>query len=291
MNLKFLLVDLFNKINTRLNAFIRLNMIVIPSLMQHNNPIIRKFIIYRWIHLNIIYLNPIRAFIKSPITMIIRVYIYRVYPKVQNPSKVSFPDNTEIVFINLEHRKDRLASILKQLDKIEISRFKRFEAHKRDWGMEGCTLSHLAVLDEFNSDSNSLLMVLEDDAVFHAESEVIKMLIDAFLIDERLDILCLGFNENNRIIYNSIFDITTDTQTLSCYIVKPYMIDKLRKNFSLAYSLQVNRIDEQFGSAIDVVWKQLQGKYVFAIPKYHVVTQYASISDNGFIPKFVDYGT
>lgn len=282
---------LMNRIKIRIRAFVRLNYIVFPSILKHKHPIIRKYVIYRWIQLNLVYLNPFKK-ITSLIFVRFKLRFSRQFQVCKKEISLDryFPYSMKIVVINLHHRKDRLNSITNQLQKIGIHKWQRFEAIKRDYGMEGCTLSHIMVIEEFNQESHDYLMVIEDDAIFNQDFNTIKNLVDSFLVDEKLDVLCLGFNAFNKVYYNDIFDITTDTQTTSCYIIKPKVRSEFIKVFNLAYLLQCNRLDDQFGSAIDVVWKMLQLKYNFVIPKSHIVTQMPSISDSGITPHFVDYG-
>jgi GR25 family glycosyltransferase involved in LPS biosynthesis len=208
--------------------------------------------------------------------------------RVQND--FTFPDNTSISFINLDCRKDRLESITNQFTKLGLKDYTRISGINKKNGMEGVTLSHIRALTSEENRYSDLIMVCEDDAIFHTNYKNLIQIINSFAFDDKLDILCLGYNEKNRFRYNELFDITTDTQTTVCYVVKQDVKDRLVWLFELAYQLQINNIDDQIGSALDVVWKRLQKRYAFAIPKTHIVTQLPSISDSGSTPHFVNHG-
>ena len=51
------------------------------------------------------------------------------------------------IFINLEHRKDRLEHVLVELKKININAPERFNAIKTANGAVGCSMSHIKCLE------------------------------------------------------------------------------------------------------------------------------------------------
>ena len=70
-----------------------------------------------------------------------------------------------VVFINLEKRKDRLAEISKEMDKMQIQAT-RFNAVEKNTGIVGCGLSHLAVLKLAKDNNWPHVLILEDDFTF-----------------------------------------------------------------------------------------------------------------------------
>ncbi|MGX5089122.1 glycosyl hydrolase family 25 [Enterobacter sp. UPMP2052] len=78
----------------------------------------------------------------------------------------------KIVFINLEQRPDRLASIMAELQKMNAPSEKilRFNAIKEKNGALGCAKSHLNVLIMAQINGWNNVLILEDDMVFEKDS-------------------------------------------------------------------------------------------------------------------------
>lgn len=66
----------------------------------------------------------------------------------------------KIYCINLYERPNRWKQVQKEAKKLKLP-IKRFSAFKRDWGHEGCKLSHLTLLDAIKHEG--IFMVIEDD--------------------------------------------------------------------------------------------------------------------------------
>jgi glycosyl transferase family 25 len=113
-------------------------------------------------------------------------------------------------------------------------------------------------------------------------------LLESFLKDSNLDVLCLGFNHSNQFYNNEYFFLTSDTKTTSCYVLKPHMQEVILKNFELSVQLLESNIDKIYRPAIDKVWKELQKDYNFVIPKVRFAIQIESFSD--IENKITDYG-
>lgn len=280
--------NILKKMLLRLKQFINLNKLFFYSYRKHKEKEIKKYLFFRYRLLTYVLLNP---FWKVTDRYFLRFRVFfKKASKFVKTDDVRFPNNTTIYFINLSHRQDRLFSIMTELSRMEITNFKRFEAIKRTPGMMGCTLSHIETLVQSKDSNKPLVMILEDDAIFNVSRRELDKLINEFYNDPKLDVLCLGFNSLNNVSYNDFFDISNNIQTASCYIIKEKFISEVIEVFNLAYILQLNNVDELFGSALDVVWKRLQRKLIFVTPKFHVVTQIPSISDTGLHPHFVNHG-
>ena len=195
------------------------------------------------------------------------------------PIIVDVEDYLDVYYINLNHRLDRKNMIIKEFDNIGLSKYTRLDAISRHNGALGCALSHKELLKTFDEKDGKLLMVCEDDVSFTGSNEKFRLLLSKFKNDPNLDVLCLGFNHFNEFSYDYNFYLTSDTQTMSCYIIKPYMKDILIKNFELSIQLLEQGIDKLYKPAIDQVWKLLQTKYNFVIPKDRFAIQRESFSD------------
>ena len=72
----------------------------------------------------------------------------------------------QVVYINLDHRKDRREQIEKELLKIPCQNIQRFSAIKHAYGDLGCSKSHIEVLKLAIQSGWKNVLVLEDDMVF-----------------------------------------------------------------------------------------------------------------------------
>ena len=66
------------------------------------------------------------------------------------------------LFINLEHRTDRLAHVISELNKMNIPG-SRFNAIKTTDGAVGCTLSHIKCLEMAIEAKAPYIFICEDD--------------------------------------------------------------------------------------------------------------------------------
>lgn len=216
---------------------------------------------------------------------------------------MSIFNQLEIHYINLEHRRDRKKEIEFELDRLEISNFNRFEGIRKNPGILGCSLSHLKIYEQ--SSRLKPLMVIEDDCQFLLEKSEIEDLINLFL-KSKADVFCLAFNiaESSfksflrRIRYNLLrpnlwplifgkLKRGAKIQTMSCYILKPHMIEILI-NLSEKCVEDLANGKPAHESAIDQAWKKLQKKHVFVIPHLRAAKQRGSFSDIELAHK--DYG-
>ena len=72
----------------------------------------------------------------------------------------------------------------------------------------------------FDEKQEKQLMICEDDVSFIRSLDKTEVLLENSINDDNLDVHCLGFNNLNQYPYNDYFNLTSDAQTLSCYIVK-----------------------------------------------------------------------
>lgn len=186
--------------------------------------------------------------------------------------------NLDIIYINISSRTDRNLSVRSELSKLEDFDYSRFDAIKNENGALGCALSHLNVLKSWSSNSDSLLMVCEDDIELRISNKEFKLLLDNFQNDSFMDVLCLGFNHFNGVNYKQDFVLSSNIQTTSCYILKPHMRDVLIKVFSDSVEMLEHGVDSRF-AALDIVWKLIQSKYNFFVTRQRFVIQKPFYSD------------
>jgi len=214
------------------------------------------------------------------LTLLLRWYLFpnRI---ITNPLVVSNKeglDCCDIVYINLEHRQDRRNQIETEFQTLGISQATRFDAIKDIPGALGCARSHLAVLSKWNSKEDRLLMVCEDDAQFLADRKTLDAFICEFQKNDKMDILCIGYRAKNGIKVNAKFILTSNTQTTSCYVIKPYMRNILLANFSSSVT-RLKQGESEPTASIDQVWKELQSTYHFVVPSIRLLIQRESYSD------------
>lgn len=204
--------------------------------------------------------------------------------------------------INLESRQDRLNAIQAEFNKLTMT----FTCLKATEGnpVLGCIDSHCRCLEQFiNEPIKEAIFICEDDAQFNVDKNTLNKHINDFL-DSDADAFCLGFYASNAKPWSNLFYRSNDIQTRVAYIVKPKLAKELLHIWRKLYSLIVSNPEPDNwykklynnlpikNKAKDIyrgdqIWKLLQQKYCFIIPKFHMVIQRPSFSN--IENKFVDY--
>jgi hypothetical protein len=193
----------------------------------------------------------------------------------------------EVRYINLNHREDRKSQIEEELGKLGVTVFGRVEASYRRNGSLGCAESH-AKATSSPPDFGKMLMVCEDDVMFLADRDEIDRHLNAFANDSGIDVLCLGYNiADCPVKVSTHLSITGDTQTASCYVVKPSCLASIHQNLLESVSnLEKGKSPGRFAN--DIYWKRLQRKQlVFSVSNVRLVVQRPSFSD--ILRRGVDY--
>lgn len=192
-----------------------------------------------------------------------------------------------ILYINLEHRKDRLQHIINEIKKInpEMSKAHRINAiYKKDNGALGCSLSHIQALQFFMSNPSwNTCMILEDDFTFTSSNsnEINTDLNSFFSLVKDFDILLLGTGVTNYECEDtdlSSIKRVLSSQTTSGYIVSRKYVFTLLANYLKGSNLMKKEgFKEEY--CLDQYWKQLMplGKW-FTLDK-KIGFQYNSYSD------------
>jgi glycosyl transferase family 25 len=136
------------------------------------------------------------------------------------------------LFINLEHRTDRLQHSKREFQKLGI-RTERVNAVRTKTGAIGCTLSHIRCLEMAKKRDYEYVFICEDDICF-TNPELLKSNMELFARNNTFhwDVLIIG--GNNVPPYDIITDYYAriyNCQTTTGYIVKKHYYDTLLVNF------------------------------------------------------------
>jgi glycosyl transferase family 25 len=165
-----------------------------------------------------------------------------------------------VIYINLEHRKDRNESVLKELSKINISNLQRFNAVKTENGAIGCSLSHIKCLEIAIKNDYQYIMICEDDIEI-LNPELFTENINKFL-NSKLNWDVVLIAGNNMVPYNFVTDYCIkiyNCLTTTGYIVKNNYFSTLLNNYKEGVR---NLMKDQANSSfkIDKHWQILQNR-------------------------------
>jgi GR25 family glycosyltransferase involved in LPS biosynthesis len=164
------------------------------------------------------------------------------------------------IYINLEYRKDRNNSVLKELSKIQIVHPERFNAIKMSNGAIGCSLSHIKCLENAIKNNYEYIMICEDDIEIVNPSLFVEN-VNKFLNSTiSWDVVLIA--GNNMVPYNFVTDYCIkiyNCLTTTGYIVRNAYFQTLLNNYKEGVT---NLIKDQSNSAyrIDKHWQILQKK-------------------------------
>jgi glycosyl transferase family 25 len=184
------------------------------------------------------------------------------------------------LFINLDHRKDRLEHVEKELEKMGI-KGERFNAIKTASGAIGCTLSHIKCLEIAKERDYEQVFICEDDITF-TNPDLFKQNIEKFCMNEDImwDVLIIG--GNNVPPYKQYYDYAArvfNCQTTTGYIVKQDFYNTMIKNFKEGVANLMRDPANKRMFAIDIYWKKLQMENFWYMITPPTVTQYENYSD------------
>lgn len=184
------------------------------------------------------------------------------------------------LFINLDHRKDRLEHVEKELEKMGI-KGERFNAIKTASGAIGCTLSHIKCLEIAKERDYEQVFICEDDITF-TNPDLFKQNIEKFCMNEDImwDVLIIG--GNNVPPYKQYYDYAArvfNCQTTTGYIVKQEFYNTMIKNFKEGVTNLMRDPANKRMFAIDIYWKKLQMENFWYMITPPTVTQYENYSD------------
>ena len=218
------------------------------------------------------------------VILIILLVILIIYFKYNNKSNEGFEDEDknkgtfeleggmnnayQILFINLDNRKDRLEAITKQLKNqgVNMEKVHRIPAHYTPGnGHLGCAKSHIDALQYALNNNFKNVIILEDDFKFNTTAEETKKLFDKLFneVDKKeWDVILFAFSSGKpeKTKYSFLNKIT-EAQTSSGYIInKDYyqiLINTFQKSVNNMKPERTSGVKwEQW--ALDQVWKENQ---------------------------------
>ena len=184
------------------------------------------------------------------------------------------------LFINLEHRKDRLEHVNSEFKKMEIDA-ERVNAIKMNTGAVGCTMSHIKCLELAKQRDYEYVFICEDDITFR-NPELFKRNLQRFYENDDInwDLLIIG--GNNVPPFQQVTDYCARVfycQTTTGYVVKKHYYDTLLKNFRESANGLMREPNNPSTYALDMYWKRLQLQDFWYMITPPTVTQYESYSD------------
>lgn len=201
-------------------------------------------------------------------------------------------DIDAILYINLDHRSDRMEHVLQEIKKIDptLSKSHRISAeYVPDHGALGATRSHIKAFQLFMKHPEwKNCLILEDDFTFvsHSVEEVNQQILDLFQGCPMYDVLMLSHGLwmfSSEPTSSPLINRILCAQTASGYILHRDYLPTLLHNFQESCE-NLEKNGRSSWGCLDMHWKRLQpqGKW-FA---YHtrIGYQYESYSD---IEKYV----
>ena len=125
------------------------------------------------------------------VAMIIMYMVYNLSKRCGYDSD-AFSAIDIVYYINLDHRTDRNAEFLREMDKAGVPKEKIHRVsgvYDKERGLLGCAKSHIKVLEDFIQKGYSKCIIFEDDFELIGDPSVIKSLTMPF------DVIMLSANE------------------------------------------------------------------------------------------------
>lgn len=194
------------------------------------------------------------------------------------PESARGVERCDVRYINLDHRSDRREDFENEMHALGVSWHNRHSATLAHPGALGCSLSHLQVLKHWEATPGRLLLVCEDDARFVASRSELDALIEEFTASPHLQVLALAYRTAWHIPISDRLAASADIQTTAAYVAKPEIVPDL----VAAFEDSVRGLRDGASArtaALDKVWKRVQKKRLFAIPRKKCVIQRAGFSD------------
>jgi GR25 family glycosyltransferase involved in LPS biosynthesis len=189
------------------------------------------------------------------------------------------------IYINLEHRKDRLAHVQHELAKLGVpNNGVRFNAVKTANGAIGCTISHIKCLEQAKSQNLPQVFICEDDICFKDPKLLLQNTAQFNAVfDNAYDVLIIG--GNNLPPHKQFGDFCaqiSNCQTTTGYIVKQHYYDTLINNFREGLKKLMENPTNKREFAIDIYWKRLQtsDRWYIVLPlTVHQLEGYSDIEE------------
>jgi len=195
----------------------------------------------------------------------------------------------KILYINLEHRKDRENEILSELKKLKTdkNKVKKIEAFYTPFnGHAGCVLSHIKALDYAIKNSYQNILILEDDCQFIKDIDFIDYSIYFFFkIIKKWDVFLLGgqFENLEKTKYPFVYKVNNSFRS-HAYAINSNYFKSLKNHFEKTYDiLKVITLESEFCEyALDRRWQELQRKDLWYTLENSIASQREGYSDIHF---------
>jgi len=167
---------------------------------------------------------------------------------------------SNILYINLDKRTDRLQHVKEQLSVIKL-KGERFKAIELTNGRLGCTLSHIKCIQLAKERNWDHVFICEDDITFTKPKLFLKQLKKFFKSGLVWDVIIVaGNNLPPHEEYGDFCIKVTHCQTTTGYIVKKDYYDILLQNFREGAIFLMRKEENHLEYAIDKNWTKLQKK-------------------------------
>jgi hypothetical protein len=166
----------------------------------------------------------------------------------------------KVIYINLEHRKDRKIEIETELNNMNIE-YERFNAISTpDFGIVGCTQSHLEIFKMAKEKGYKNILIFEDDFKFIVSKIIFEEQIELlFNSNVSFDICMLGYRllSTQECLEFPFLKKAINVDTTSAYIINESMYDTLIELNSWTLTLLIDT-QKHWIYALDQIWKLLQ---------------------------------
>jgi GR25 family glycosyltransferase involved in LPS biosynthesis len=184
------------------------------------------------------------------------------------------------LFINLDHRTDRLEHVTNEFEKMGITS-ERVSGIQPKNPAVGCTMSHIKCIELAKSRNYKQVFICEDDITF-TNPELFKKQITSFTENDSINWDVLVVSGNVAPPCQKLYEYAARVfycQTTTGYIVKREYYDTLLVNFKEGLTQLLRNPANKFEYAIDKYWLRLQMQSYWYIITPLTVTQYDNYSD------------
>ena len=184
------------------------------------------------------------------------------------------------LFINLNHRTDRLEHINAEFEKMGI-KAERVEGVQPKSPAIGCTMSHIKCLELAKMRGYEQVFICEDDITF-TNPDLFKEQIEKFAENDIINWDVLIISGNVAPPCQKLYEYAARVfycQTTTGYVVKKEYYDTMLANFKEGLLHLIKNPTNKFDYAIDKYWQKLQMQDYWYIITPLSVIQYDNYSD------------
>lgn len=185
----------------------------------------------------------------------------------------------KVYYINLDHRKDRLAQIEQVLDELECPVAKRERIpgiYTPEFGTIGCAKSHMLAVEKFIKSELQTCIIFEDDFIYTNKEQFDTSINNIFTMNIDFDIIQLSYNDNDQTPQDTTWPFLKTFQRAGCIsgiLLHKNFAPKLLQNYKDGQNLLQDHIKTYncltHHYHIDVYWNLLvsHSKWYWFYPK------------------------